>query len=192
MSIQYWVTHSSTSLIQVDKNTPDQSLLRKYTLHDPDSYGMSVFLHQNRPLLIFKSSLCQYNQMQNGQWVNILSEVVCNSAFESVGWQAEPSCQIFKSSADVCCVQSNQRGEKMALWQRTAVNQMVHSHLVVQWAVTEVTSVWLISMPWNHSHSQCSHQHMRWQHVWVSSTRAPRQAPSLPSLCWSLSLCSVH
>lgn len=30
-----------------------------------------------------------------------LSEVVCDFAFEPVGWQAGPSCQSCKSSADV-------------------------------------------------------------------------------------------
>lgn len=128
---------------------------------DSSWYGICVSLYQNGPLVIFKRgtcyctcSLCQYIPLENGQWVNIpFWGCLWLSAFEPAGWQAGPSCQSFESSADVSWIQSNWKGKKMAFWQRTAVNQMVCSHLVVQWAVTKVTSVWLVVMPWNHSPS---------------------------------------
>lgn len=64
------------------------------------------------------------------------------------GWQAGPHCQNCKELCRcLCCVQSNCKGEKMALWQQTAVNEMARSHSLGQWAAMEVTSAWLISLP---------------------------------------------
>lgn len=64
------------------------------------------------------------------------------------GWQAGQHCQSRKELCRcLCCVQSNWKGEKMALWQQTAVNEMACSHSLGQWAAMEVTSAWLISLP---------------------------------------------
>lgn len=64
------------------------------------------------------------------------------------GWQAGQHCQSCKELCRcLCCVQSNWKGEKMALWQQTAVNETARSHSLGQWAAMEVTSAWLISLP---------------------------------------------
>lgn len=182
------LTHSITLFISINRHP--WPITTKKLYNDPDSswYRMSVFLHQNRPPVIFKrGSLYQYTP-ENGQWVNIPFRGCLPLCCESAGWQAGPSLSELQELCRclLCSVKPKRR--KDGLWQRTAVNQMVCSHLVVQWAVTEVTSVWLISMPWNHMPSQGSHQHVRWQHVRISSARAPMQASSLPSLLAAQSL----
>lgn len=158
------------------------------TLTHPDTGCRSVFLHQNRPLVIFNevhfTSVPQWNTVSGVISFQRLSATlfwVCGLAGRALLSELRELCRCL-----LCTVKSKRR--KDGLWQRTAVNQMVCSHLVVQWAVTEVTSVWLISMPWNHTPSQGSHQHVRWQHVWISSARAPRRTPSLPSLLAAQSL----
>lgn len=93
--------------------------------------------------------LCQYNsQLKMAHGLIFFSECFNHAALSlRAGRQGNP-VRAAESSADLSlCVQSNWKGEKVALWQQTAVNQVVHSHWGVQWAATEVASTWLISAP---------------------------------------------
>lgn len=187
------LTHPITLLISINKHS--WPITTKKLYNDPDSpwYRMSVFLHQNRPLVIFKrGSLYQYTPVKNGQWVTLLSEVVCHSVLSL--WAGRQAVLSELRELCRCLLHSVKlKRRKDGLWQRTAVNQMVCSHLVVQWVVTEVTRVWLISMPWNHMPSQGSHQHVRW-HDSLCGFPACRLQCGLPPcpLSWPLGLCTVH
>ena len=84
--------------------------------------------------------------MANG--LIFFSELFSYAPSEWEGWQAGQHCHSCKELCRcLCCVQSHWKGEKMALWQQTAVNEMACSHSLGQWAAMEVTSAWLISLP---------------------------------------------
>lgn len=109
------LTHSITLFISINRHP--WPITTKKLYNDPDSswYRMSVFLHQNRPPVIFKrGSLYQYTPEKMVSGLIFLSEVVCHSVVSLRAGRQGPPCQSFKSSADVCYVQSNRKGEKMA------------------------------------------------------------------------------
>lgn len=74
------LTHSITLFISINRHP--WPITTKKLYNDPDSswYRMSVFLHQNRPLVIFKrGSLYQYTPEEMVSGLMFLSEDVCHS-----------------------------------------------------------------------------------------------------------------